>query len=127
MSSRPSRRPRLQWDCHLNNLQTMFNYQLCQGRFTDVTLACQGGRTLKAHRSVLSACSSYFDLVLGNTSLDKETIVIIKDCNFDEVQLLIDFMYNGQICVDEVNFGNMLAVFFNDRVPTEVIFYFFFI
>lgn len=92
----------LRWDSHQTHLQTMFTHQLEKGRFCDITLACQGGQTIRAHRSVLCACSGYFDSVLSNVT-DKETLVIMKDCRIDEIKLLIEFMYNGEICVEVVS------------------------
>lgn len=93
----------LKWDYHRNHLQTMFLSQLDEGRFCDVTLACENGQTLKAHRSVLCACSTYFDKVLTSTTMGKDTLVILKDCKFTDMKLIIEFMYNGEIIVQHVS------------------------
>lgn len=74
-----------------------------QGRFCDVKLACEGGQTLRAHRSVLCASSGYFDAVLSSDAAPKETIVIMKDCKLDDLQLLIEFIYKGEISVEQVS------------------------
>lgn len=99
MNNRPQY---VRWDNHRNHLQTMFSHQFYQGRFCDVILACEDGQTIKAHRSVLCACSGYFDSVLNRIAADKDTLVILKDCNIFEIKLLISFMYNGEISVDRV-------------------------
>lgn len=93
----------VRWDFHQSQLQTSFTHQLKQGRFCDLTIACDGGETLKAHRSILCACSGYFDSVLIDAGVGKDTLVILKDCDFREVSLIIEFMYNGEICVDQVS------------------------
>lgn len=80
----------------------MFSQLLDRECFCDVTLACEG-RTLRAHRVVLCACSTYFDSILTSGNSDKETIVIMKDCRFDDVKCLIDFMYKGEINVEHVS------------------------
>lgn len=93
----------VRWDNHQTNLQTMFSHQLDQGRFCDVTLACQGGQTLKAHRAVLCAASGYFDTVLSNSNWDKEMLVIVKDIPKEELKLIIEFVYKGEISVQQVS------------------------
>lgn len=82
----------------------MFTHQMEVGRFCDVTLACEGGQTLKAHRSVLGACSGYFNSVLSDATSGKDTLVIIKDSKFVDIQLLLTFMYTGVVSVDEVSY-----------------------
>lgn len=98
------RRQNVRWDNHQSNLQTMFSYQLEQERFLDITLASQDGQTIKAHRAVLCAASGYFDTVLTNTTVGRETLVILKDINFDEIKQIIDFVYHGEISVEQVVF-----------------------
>lgn len=91
----------LRWKYHHSNLQTMFSQLLDRGCFTDVTLACEG-QLIKAHRVVLCACSTFFDSILTNRYTDKDPIVIMKDCKFDDIRCLIEFMYKGEINVEHV-------------------------
>lgn len=70
--------------------------------FCDVTLACEG-QTIRAHRVVLCACSTYFDSILTNRYTDKDPIVIMKGCKFDDIRCLIEFMYKGEINVEHVS------------------------
>lgn len=79
----------------------MFGLLLESGSFCDVTLACEG-KMLKAHRVVLSACSTFFNTIL-TTYGEKDPIIIMKDSKFDDVKCLVDFMYRGEINVDQVS------------------------
>lgn len=89
----------LQWSQpHLNGI---FAGLRQQERFCDITIACDSGELLKAHRAVLCACSEYFDRALDVSSRD--IMVILKDCPYEHVKLLLEFMYNGQIDVQEVS------------------------
>lgn len=90
------------WNFHERHLQSMFALQLLEGRFCDVTLACKDGKTIRAHRVILSACSGYFDSVLTADTTEKDTLVIMQDFDFQDVYLLVRFMYYGEITVDEV-------------------------
>lgn len=92
----------LRWKYHHSNLQTMFSQLLDRGCFCDVTLACDG-QTLKAHRVVLSACSTYFDSILTNCNSEKDPIIILKDVKFMDIKYLVEFMYKGEINVEHVS------------------------
>lgn len=52
----------LRWNNHRTNLLSVFDELLQNESFTDVTLACEGGTPIKAHRMVLAACSPYFQV-----------------------------------------------------------------
>ncbi|XP_055684353.1 protein tramtrack, beta isoform isoform X2 [Lutzomyia longipalpis] len=97
----------LKWKYHHTNLQTMFSQLLDRGCFCDVTLACEG-QTLKAHRVVLCACSTYFDAILTNCGIEKDPIVIMKDAKFADIKCLIEFMYKGEINVEHANLASLL-------------------
>lgn len=106
----------IRWNFHQNHLQAMFARQRQQDRYCDVTLVCKDGRTVKAHRAILSACSAFFDSFLTNENCGKETIVIIKDCQFEEVALLIEFMYTGQIIVAAVSLFSCFILDFSYEI-----------
>lgn len=92
----------LRWEQHERNLQAMCSKMLYRQHLCDVTIVCDG-QLLKAHRFVLSACSDYFDAILSNWSANKEMVVILKDCRFNDMKCLIDFMYNGEVSIDQVS------------------------
>lgn len=96
-------RESIRWCLHERHLQSMFALQYLQDRFCDVTLACKNGQTIRAHRTILCACSGYFDTVLADGSSGKDTLVIMKDCDYQDIQLLVQFMYYGEINVNEVS------------------------
>lgn len=78
----------------------MFSQLLGRGCFCDVTLACEG-QTIRAHRVVLCACSTYFENLLTNCySEEKDPIIIMHDARYDDIKCLIEFMYKGEINVE---------------------------
>jgi hypothetical protein len=91
----------LRWRYHHSNLQTMFSQLLEREAFCDVTLACEG-RTIKAHKIVLSACSTYFETILSQYE-EKDPILIMKDVKYVDIKCLVEFMYKGEINVDHVS------------------------
>lgn len=89
----------------------MFSQLLDRGCFCDVTLACDG-QTLKAHRVVLSACSTYFDSILTNCNSEKDPIIILKDVKFMDIKYLVEFMYKGEINVEHVSTEKNLTFYY---------------
>merc|ERR1719150_2851360 len=70
--------------------------------FTDVTLAA-GGKLITAHKMVLSICSPFFQRLfkqLGTVGPEK-TVVYLKDVQPRHLDLLIQYMYRGEIKVEE--------------------------
>uniref|UniRef100_A0A8D8CWB0 Protein bric-a-brac 1 n=1 Tax=Culex pipiens TaxID=7175 RepID=A0A8D8CWB0_CULPI len=98
----------LRWKYHHSNLQTMFSQLLDRGCFCDVTLACEG-QTIRAHRVVLCACSTYFDQLLTNCgATEKDPIIIMRDAKFEDIKCLIEFMYKGEINVEHGSLASLL-------------------
>lgn len=84
----------------------VFNQLLDDQSFCDVTLAVEGTH-LKAHKMVLSACSTYFkELFVTNPC--KHPIVILKDMRFDDLKAIINFMYSGEVNVSQNQLGALL-------------------
>ena len=50
------------WDNHPKEVFSKFHFLYQQKRFVDVVLIAAQGRTLKAHRLILSASSQYFEV-----------------------------------------------------------------
>lgn len=98
----------LKWNNHQNNLQSVIVDLLSSEAFVDVTLACDG-QQLKAHKMILSACSPYFQELLSNTP-DTHPIIFFKDVQLAELQALLDFMYQGEVSVDQKRLNSLLKV-----------------
>ncbi|KAI5713897.1 hypothetical protein M8J76_007350 [Diaphorina citri] len=110
----------LRWNNHQSNLLSVFDQLLHDESFVDVTLAVDG-RYLKAHKIVLSACSPYFQaLFVGHP--DRHPIVILKDIPYVDMRSLLDFMYRGEVSVDQDRLTTFLKVAESLRIKglTEV-------
>ena len=67
----------LKWNNYQASLTNAFKSLLENEDFVDVTLSA-GGKTLRAHKVVLSACSSYFKQLLRGEYLNLENGKRIK-------------------------------------------------
>ena len=87
----------LKWNNHQNNLLTVLDHLYQTEAFCDVTLACDN-TSIKCHKMILSACSSYFQtLFMENTC--EHPIVFLKDIKIGEVRAILDYMYKGEVNV----------------------------
>ncbi|XP_067003440.2 protein tramtrack, alpha isoform isoform X1 [Anabrus simplex] len=89
----------LRWNNHQPNFISVFTTLLNSESLVDVTLAAEG-RHLQAHRVVLSACSSYFQS-LFTVNPCQHPIVILKDVKYDDLKIMVDFMYYGEVNVSQ--------------------------
>lgn len=71
---------------------------------------------------VLSACSPYFQVLFTNTPDDKHPILILKDISLADMKSLLDFMYRGEVSVDQERLTAFLRVAESLRIKglTEV-------
>jgi len=70
---------------------------------------------------VLSACSPYFQQLFVNHS-ESNPIVILKDVPYSDMKSLLDFMYRGEVSVDQERLSAFLRVAESLRIKglTEV-------
>ncbi|XP_073977455.1 uncharacterized protein isoform X9 [Rhodnius prolixus] len=97
----------LRWNSYYSNMQATFPTLLNNEQFVDVTLACEG-RSIKCHKVMLSACSSYFEELLSQNPC-QHPIVFMRDLKFWEVQALVEFMYSGEVNVAQEKLPSLLA------------------
>lgn len=85
----------LHWNNHAKILKGTFDLFRNDNELVDVTLSCEG-KTLKAHKIVLSACSEYFlDLFRDNPCT--HPIIIMTDINYEAMVNILSFMYMGEV------------------------------
>lgn len=98
----------LRWNNYQSNLAHCFDNLLQTESLVDVTLACEG-RSLKAHKVVLSASSPYFqELFMDNPC--SHPIVIMRDIKYCDLKAVVDFMYRGEINVSQDQISALLKV-----------------
>jgi len=105
---------RLKWNDH-HSVFFSTAESLCHGdHLTDVTLSC-GSREFSAHKLVLSICSSYFSQLFApkpgakKRPADSAAIVYLKDVDGRHMELLLNYMYRGEINVEESELMGLLA------------------
>jgi hypothetical protein len=98
----------LKWNNYLDVFHGTFVSLLNSEHFTDVTLSCDS-QSIKCHRLVLSACSSYFETLLLEIS-HSHPIIILCDVKFNDMQALVKFMYTGEVTVAHAQVNSLIKV-----------------
>uniref|UniRef100_A0ABD2XEU0 Broad-complex core protein n=1 Tax=Trichogramma kaykai TaxID=54128 RepID=A0ABD2XEU0_9HYME len=87
----------LRWNNYLKHITSAFDTLRCDEDLVDVTLSCEGKR-IRAHKMLLSACSTYFrDLFKENPC--QHPVIIFRNVKFDDLAALVDFIYQGEVNV----------------------------
>lgn len=77
-------------------------------RLVDVTLSCNNGQ-LQAHKLVLAACSPYFGGVFDKLAQPYYyPVIVIKDMQIEDLRLMVDFMYKGQLTVSQDRLASLI-------------------
>lgn len=104
----------LRWNNHPTNLTDVLLSLLRRQALCDVTLACDG-EMLRAHQTILSACSPYFEMLLVKNA-HPHPIIYLKDVNYVEMKALLDFMYKGEVNVSQ----NLLPMFLKTAEALQI-------
>ncbi|XP_020295981.1 longitudinals lacking protein, isoforms H/M/V-like isoform X2 [Pseudomyrmex gracilis] len=97
----------LRWNNYLKHITCAFDTLRTDEDLVDVTLSCEG-KKIRAHKMLLSACSTYFrDLFKENPC--QHPIIIFRNVKFDDLAALVDFMYQGEVNVVQEQLGSFLS------------------
>lgn len=91
------------------SLLTSLPLLLDQSHLTDVTLSAEG-RTVRAHRVVLSACSSFFSELFRTLDAPFHPVIVIPGATFGSIVALLTFMYSGEVNVFEEQISTLLSL-----------------
>ena len=98
----------LRWNNFNDNMKIGFHDLLRTEDFVDVTLAVEG-KLIQAHKMVLSVCSPYFKKIFkGNPC--HHPVVFLKDVTHKELTDILQFMYLGEVRIQQEELGKFLKV-----------------
>ncbi|XP_069179388.1 protein tramtrack, alpha isoform isoform X6 [Procambarus clarkii] len=97
----------LRWNNFQANIVSSFEALLDREEFVDVTLTAEG-KSLKAHRVLLSACSPYFRDLFRDIPAHQHPVIVLRDTSFLELKSLLSFIYHGEVNVSQERLGLLL-------------------
>ena len=108
----------LRWNDFESNVSGAFRELRAESDFFDISLACDGahGRTLQAHKVILSACSTFFKQMLRSQSVQSgpnppsSPLIYLRGVKLQDLESVLDFMYHGEVNVAQEDLNSFLAV-----------------
>merc|ERR1712029_30236 len=85
----------LTWQTYTDHLREMLNDMMTSNELTDVTLISEDRKKFKAHKVVLSACSSVFKSIISDTFLSSP-IIYLRGIQSFEIDSILQFIYLGE-------------------------------
>ncbi|CAB3231013.1 unnamed protein product [Arctia plantaginis] len=85
----------LRWNNYVSHVTEAFNVLRFENDLVDVTLCCDGGK-IKAHKMLLSACSTYFKQIFKENPC-QHPVIIFRNFKFEDLNAIVNFMYHGEV------------------------------
>ena len=98
----------LQWDDFQDNIKTAFGKLREVNDFADVTLACEDGQQVEAHKVILASSSPFFQKLLKRND-HPHPLIYMRGVKSDDLLAIMDFLYNGEANVSQENLDSFLA------------------
>ena len=99
----------LQWNDFKENVVISFAELRAHNDFTDITLACEDGKQVEAHKVVLASASPFFrDLLKKNGH--PHPLVYMRGLKSEDLLAMMDFLYKGETNVFQENLDSFLAL-----------------
>ena len=84
------------WQGYPDHLRGMMQEMMTSENFSDVTLVTDDKKAIKAHRSVLSACSPVFTNIFQLESQNSHPVLYLRGIQYSEMESILQFMYLGE-------------------------------
>ena len=99
----------LTWNNFSDHLRSMLLDMMEMNYLTDVTIVCDDQKIIKAHKFILSACSPVFKTIIDNVS-HETAVIYLRGIKFEEMEALLEFMYKGQVTLDQNKINEFITV-----------------
>ena len=99
----------LQWNDFQDNIKIAFGNLREDVDFADVTLACEDGQQVEAHKVILAASSPFFQKLLGRNK-HPHPLIFMRGVKSDDLLAIVDFIYCGEANVFQENLDSFLAI-----------------
>merc|ERR1712126_184999 len=99
----------LKWHTFSDHLRNMLHEMMKSNELTDVTLVCDDERTFKAHKVVVSACSTVFKSII-NKLPQNNSVIYLRGIHHQEMESILEFMYLGVATLYQERMNEFLNV-----------------
>ena len=98
----------LKWTNFQENINTVFGELRNDQEFSDVTLACEDGTVVEAHKVILASSSPFFKEILQR-SKHPHPLIYMRGVKAETLTATVDFLYSGEANVCQENLDAFLA------------------
>ena len=99
----------LQWNDFKENAIGSIGSLKGDSDFLDVTLACEDGKQVEAHKMILAMSSPYFQNLLKRNK-HPHPLIYMRGVKSEDLLAIIDFLYFGEANVTQENLDSFLAI-----------------
>ena len=99
----------LNWKKFQQNISNAFRDLRSDDDFADVTLACEDGKQLSAHKVILASSSTFFMNILKKYK-SPQPLIFMRGVKSEELSAIVDFLYFGETQLEQENLESFLAV-----------------
>ena len=99
----------LQWNDFKDNANTLFENLREDHDFTYITLACEDGKQVEAHKVILAVPSPFFKTLLAKHK-HPHPLIFMRGVKSDNLLAIIDFLYRGEANILQDNLDSFLLI-----------------
>ena len=99
----------LRWNDFQDIVKNAFGHLQASTDFVDVTLACEDGQQIEAHKMILASSSPFFQRILKSNK-HSHPLIYMKGMKCDDLTAIVDFVYFGEANVYQENLGSFLSI-----------------
>ena len=99
----------LQWNDFQKTVVSSFRNLREENDCTDVTLACEDGQQVGAHKVVLKSSSPFFRELLKSNKY-QQPIIYMRGVNFEDLTAILDFLYLGEANLYQEKLESFLTI-----------------
>ena len=99
----------LQWNDFQDNVASAFGSLREDNDFADVTLACEDGKQVKAHKVILAASSPFFQNILKRNK-HPHPLIYMRGMKSEDLMAIVDFLYHGEANIFQENLDSFLVI-----------------
>ena len=99
----------LQWNDFQQNIKSAFGNLREDRDFKDVTLVCEDGQQVEAHKVILASSSPTFQRLLGRNK-HPHPLIYMRGMKFEDISTILDFLYFGEANIFQEKLDSFLSI-----------------
>ena len=99
----------LRWNDFKDNVSTSFASLREDKDLSDVTLACEDGQQMVAHKVILASSSPFFQNLFRRNK-HEHTLIYMRGMKYVDLVAIVDFLYYGEANIYQENLDNFLNI-----------------